>query len=270
MENYKRLLASVVDIARQAGALILHYHEHRELLSVKKKSDGTPLTVADLEAQKIIMQGLKKLTPNVPLLSEEGEIPSYSVRQHWLSYWLIDPLDGTKGFIRGGGEITINIALIHNHAPIIGVIYAPVFSYCYYAAREIGVSFQYRNNLPIKIKTTVIDWHSVRVMMGQFHRSRRLFTFLENLKNFDILHINSSIKFAKIAAGESDLYLRYGSTGEWDTAAGQCILEEAGGLLVDLNGEPLRYNCKKSLINPAFLAIGDPTQLRQALNFLPT
>jgi 3'(2'), 5'-bisphosphate nucleotidase len=265
----EKLLAQVVEIAKTAGKTILpSFGLKKESLDVVFKSNNTPVTKADLAAHDAIFTGLSLLKLDLPILSEEGEIKAYGEREHWDRYWLTDPLDGTRGFVAGSGEFSVNIALIENGRPILGVIYAPVLGYCCYAAQNLGAFVQQKDQPAEKRKTTTFDWSHYRVVLGHFLSKKILLSIYADDPKCEVIRLNSSLKFCWIAQGKADIYPRFGQTGEWDTAAGQCILEEAGGCLVDLDGQSLQYNAKASLINPPFVAIGDPSQSKKIIEFL--
>jgi 3'(2'), 5'-bisphosphate nucleotidase len=248
------LLAPLFQLAKAAGQEILGYYGRE--VEVETKPDQTPLTAADLAAHEVINEGLQRLTPELPVLSEEsGELPP-ETRRGWERFWLVDPLDGTRHFIRGDGQFCVNIALIDNCRPILGMIYAPVSGDCYSAvagggAKRVrgGVSESLQSRRPAVAPLTVVS--------GHFHDSGRHQRALARLGDYRQIRLGSALKSCLVAAGEADLYLRPGPTSEWDTAAAQCIVEEAGGAILNLKLEPLRYNCGDELLNPYFIAVGD-------------
>lgn len=253
------LLKDCIALAKVAGEAILPYYQQIKPEHITTKPDKSPVTVADIAAHDVLVAGLKKLTPDYPVLSEEGDIPDFNVRQQWERYWLLDPLDGTRGFVKHSPEFSVNIALIENHQPILGVITAPATGACYAAAKGEGAWTEGANGKLSQIHSTAPHREKVRFAVGKFHGSKRLSKVSDVLGDHELLKLNSSLKFGLIAGGQADVYLRFGPTSEWDTAAGQIILEEAGGLVVDFNGQPLHYNAKSSLTNAEFLAIGDPS-----------
>lgn len=194
-----------------------------------KKKDGSQFTAADLSAHQIISDGLLKLTPDIFVLSEEGEWPEYEVRKNWDYHWLIDPLDGTQGFINHLEQFSINIALIQNHHPVLGVIYVPASETAYLARQGGGAYKQIRGERRQQIKPqprkTTTPW---RLVIGQYSRGRRLEQIIKKTCEYQLLHVNGSMKFGWLAEGQADLYPRLGHICEWDTAAGQCILTESG------------------------------------------
>lgn len=260
---------AIVRLAKQAGEAIIPFFKNPKRMQARHKADKTPVTEADLAAHVCLQEGLEQLTPGIPILSEEGNLPSFKIRQQWQHYWLLDPLDGTRGFLRGCDEFSVNIAFIENQQPVLGVIYAPILKSCYFAFKNGAAYRQIGDKASETIQSDSLDWTNLRLLIGQYHSSKRLNLLMERFKQLKVLRLNSSLKFCKIAEGGADIYPRYGPTGEWDTGAGQCILQEAGGLVVDLMGQPLHYNARDSLINPPFLAVGDPSQVEKILQSLP-
>jgi len=252
----QHLLPELIQIARQAGEAILAVYESD--FAVCHKEDDTPLTLADLKAHQLLMHELGKLTPDLPLLSEEGSPPPLTERCQWQRYWLIDPLDGTREFIRRSGEFSVNIALIENHRPILGLIYAPVSNTCYHAAKGHG---SFRIDASGSATRLRARRHSAQQLVvttslraGQDIRTRDL---LQRLPEHTLVTMGSALKSCLIAEGKADIYPRVGPTSEWDTAAAQIIIEEAGGLITDMNLQPLRYNTRETLLNPNFIAFAD-------------
>lgn len=250
-------LDHVIAIAKQAGAAILQVYATD--FSVKRKSDDSPLTQADLAAHDVIVQALKLLTPDIPILSEESEQIPGEVRNSWPLYWLIDPLDGTREFIKRNGEFTVNIALISHHVSVLGVVYAPVNDLLYYAVAGQGAFKQSRHHPPHRIKTKPFNIEHVIVAGSRSHSDHKLQQFLTNLHiqtgtTPELIHMGSSLKICFVAEGGAHVYPRIGPTFEWDTAAAHCVLNEAGGDIVDTAGMSLRYNTKESLLNPIFFA----------------
>lgn len=244
-------------LAIQAGAEILKYYRDPNL-SIHQKMDNSPLTAADIAAHQVIQQGLQAAFPNIPILSEEGVQIPYKTRQQWQTYWLIDPLDGTREFLKGNGEFTVNIALIQQNIPIVGVIYAPVPQQLYWATANSLAYQQLHHEFKIlHVKPATLD--CLRLAISRSHHQPGISLFTATLKNCEIVHMGSSLKTCLVAAGEADLYPCFGPTAEWDTAAAQCILTAAGGKIIDVSGKELRYNTGISLLNPWFLAIGDLT-----------
>lgn len=255
----EKLLTQVIKIAKQAGEAILEVYSSSEPLDVCKKSDNTPVTQADLEAHEIITTQLTELTPDWQLLSEESANIEYATRKQWQTYWLIDPLDGTKEFIKHNDEFTVNIALIENGKSILGVVYAPVFDTCYFAMQGFGAFKQSINESAKPIQSQKLCAVPYRVAASRSHGKKQLQKFLMDIGDHEIISMGSSLKSCLVAEGKADLYPRLGPTSEWDTAAAQCIVEEAGGVIVAVNGEKLSYNGKESLLNPWFFVSGDPS-----------
>jgi 3'(2'), 5'-bisphosphate nucleotidase len=252
--DLERLARAACTIAREAGAAILHVYQGD--FRVEHKDDRSPLTAADLAAHRIIVAALEALTPDWPVLSEESTGTPWPQRRSWQTYWLVDPLDGTREFVKRNGEFTVNIALIVDHRPLLGVVFAPVLEEMYWAW-DGGNAF-WTNNKKVQSPARTRPRADPLVVAGsRSHGDPRLSAVLEKLGPYQLQPLGSSLKFCRIAAASADLYLRYGLTSEWDTAAGQCVLEQAGGAVIDLSGNPLRYNCKESLLNPDFLACGD-------------
>lgn len=252
-----QLLDAAIGIAEEAGRRIMEIHSSG--YAVQRKEDQSPLTAADLAAHTTIARGLQELTPDVPLLSEESSGIPYSRRRTWDRYWLVDPLDGTKEFISGSREFTVNIALIEDHAPVLGVVLVPAMNRCFAAATGRGAFVRNEGGPAVAI-------HARKTMRGKFivagsrsHGSElqeRFFTALG--PDTEVLSMGSALKFCLVAEGRVDIYPRFGPTSEWDTAAAQCVVEQAGGVVTDLRFEPLRYNTRESVLNPHFLVIADP------------
>lgn len=249
------LLPGVIDLAREAGRAILEVYSQVEP-TVEYKRDNSPLTQADLASHRIIVDGLARLVPEWPVLSEESREIPFEQRGQWSYFWLVDPLDGTKEFLRRNGEFTVNIALIKAGAPILGVVYAPAIDRLYYAARGTG-AFKVEGGSLSPIRTTASAAGTVRVVMSRSHGSGE-----ENLDQFtggarcEFVSMGSSLKFCLVAEGTADVYPRTGPTMEWDTAAAQCVVEQAGGKVTDLKGNAMIYN-KPVLLNPGFVAFGN-------------
>ena len=249
------LLPGVIDIAKEAGERIMEIY-NREF-SVLQKRDETPVTEADMAAHAIIDDGLEELAAQYPVLSEESASIPFEDRSRWERYWLVDPLDGTREFIKHNGEFTVNIALIEDHCSILGVVYAPAYECCYFAAKGHGAFKQQRKNAPVAIKATHHRRDKVIIAGSRSYRGKSLNRFLQNLGNYELLAIGSALKSCLVAEGVADIYPRLGPTSEWDTAAAQCIVEEAGGFVTDTHMQRLSYNRKESLLNPEFFVFGD-------------
>ncbi|MCB1756844.1 MAG: 3'(2'),5'-bisphosphate nucleotidase CysQ [Gammaproteobacteria bacterium] len=251
----EQLTFKALELAKRAGEKIVEVYETEFEVSIK--SDNTPLTTADLEAHNIIVDGLRKLDLDVPVLSEESSGIPFSERNDWTTYWLVDPLDGTREFIKRNGEFTVNIGLIEEGAPIIGVVYAPVLGVAYYAASGFGAWKQIDGEEPVRIQVREAPKDRVTVA-----RSRSPVTgpnmqqFLNRLGDHDEVAVGSALKSCLVAEGVADVYARLGPTSEWDTGAAQCIVTEAGGKVTDIRMRELRYNTRESLINPHFFVFG--------------
>ena len=246
------LLPDVISLARKAGKAILKVYNEVDP-AVEYKRDNSPLTQADLISHQIIVDGLAELSPEWPVLSEESREIPFSQREKWGYFWLVDPLDGTKEFLKRNGEFTVNIALIDNGAPILGVVYAPAIDKLYFGARGSG-SFKEEGGDSSPICTAIADAATIRVVMSRSHGSGE-----ESLERFtggapcEFVSMGSSLKFCLVAEGAADVYPRTGPTMEWDTAAAQCVVEQAGGTVKDLDGNAMVYN-KPVLLNPGFVA----------------
>jgi 3'(2'), 5'-bisphosphate nucleotidase len=246
---------SVLEIARRAGAAILAVYARD--FDVEAKADRSPLTEADLAAHALIRDGLAALAPDLPLLSEESAPEDLSERRSWQRYWLVDPLDGTREFVKRNGEFTVNIALVENGRSVFGVVYAPVLDALYWAQRGQGSWLRPAEGEDIQIGVQRPSPRPLRVAVSRSHLDPKSAAMIQHLQQPLQVPLGSSLKFCRLAEGQVDLYPRFGPTGEWDTAAGQCVLEEAGGAVLDLDGQALRYNQRDSLINPDFIALGD-------------
>lgn len=253
--NNTHLINPVIEIARQASDEILKIYNAG--FDVQKKEDKTPVTTADYAAHHCIVNGLQNLTPDIPVLSEESTEITFSERKHWQEFWLVDPLDGTREFIKRNGEFTVNIALIREHKAILGVILIPVSGECYFAAEGNGAFKLDDHNNAVAINVKKVDPTNILVAGSRSHADTSLQHFLSRLEDYELLSVGSSIKSCLVAEGKVDIYPRLGPTSEWDTAAAQCIVEEAGGFVTDLDLNPLRYNTRESILNPHFLVFGD-------------
>ena len=249
------LLDGVMDIAADAGRHIVEVYNQE--FTIQHKDDKTPLTEADMAAHDAIESGLSRLTPDIPILSEESAAIAFSERKTWHRYWLVDPLDGTREFIKRNGEFTVNIALIEDGVSVLGVILAPVTGVCYYGCRGSGAYKRTPDTPAAAIHTAPWQGKHIRVAGSRSHGSEAFNAFLSHFEDHELVTMGSSLKSCLVSEGKADIYPRFGRTSEWDTAAAQCIVEEAGGAILDLNMKPLRYNTKESLLNPHFVVIGD-------------
>ena len=251
------LLKAVLDIAQQASRAIMEIYAGD--FAVENKQDDSPLTLADREAHRIITSGLQALTPGIPVLSEESKAQDheFATRRHWQTLWLVDPLDGTREFIKRNGEFTVNIALIHNHRPTLGVVTLPAADMAYSGAA--GLSAHRTDKQSSVVIHTQRPARPVPIVVGsRSHRGDSLDALLSKLGEHELCAVGSALKFCRVAEGAADFYPRLGPTSEWDTAAGQAVLEAAGGQVLDLQGMPLGYNRRDTLLNPNFMAVGDP------------
>lgn len=247
------LVEPIQGIAREAGRCILDVYAGA--FSITEKPDQSPITEADLAAHRCILRGLAEHTPTIPILSEESSEISFAERSRWEWLWLVDPLDGTREFIRRSDQFSVNIALIHQREPVFGLILSPVDGACYYAWRSGGAWKKPRNQPAQRIHAATTCHQPIRVTSSEAsYRSRRLQEYLQKVGEYQHIFLGSALKSCLIAEGRADLYPRFGPTGEWDTAASQIILEEAGAHLTDLHLRPLRYNARPVLINPDFFA----------------
>ena len=244
-------------IAKKAGDEIMKIYQQN--FEVDYKADNSPLTKADIKSNEIITESLKDLYPEIPILSEENKEVPYNIRRNWEYFWLIDPLDGTKEFVKKNGEFTVNIALIYKNMPVLGVIYAPVLDLLYYAQKDQGAFKQDKNKksqrLPIY---NYPDNHTLKVIVSKSHYNQETKEFVNNLKSqyekIEFINIGSSLKLCLIAEGKADIYPRLAPTMEWDIAAGQTIVEESKGRIIKYKTEEsIKYN-KQNLLNPYFIA----------------
>lgn len=245
------LLPPVVSIAKQAGDVILDVYQ-RTSFEVIDKEDDSPVTEADIGAHNLIHEQLSQLDVHFPVLSEESLKISAEERRAWDTYWLVDPLDGTREFVKRNDEFSVNIALIHQGKSILGVIYAPVSEVTHYAAKDIGAFRRNDDGELQKIQVRDLPKEPL-IFDSRSHKTQKMQQYLQNVPAYQLQSMGSSLKSCMVAEGSADLYIRFGPTCEWDTGAAQCILEEAGACIVDLDLNPLQYNQKDSLLNPEFM-----------------
>ncbi|MCG8459005.1 MAG: 3'(2'),5'-bisphosphate nucleotidase CysQ [Holophagales bacterium] len=235
---------------------------HSGDLGVREKADQSPVTRADLASQEVLLAGLKKLAPEIPVLSEEAALISWAERREWRRLWLVDPLDGTRELLKGNGELTVNVALIEDGEPVLGVVLAPVLDRCYLGATRAhaGADRAWRidGGGPRSIHASGTGSSRPKVVASRSHRNHRLEALLAELPLHETVAMGSSLKFCLVAEGAADLYPRTSPTMEWDTAAAHAVLRAAGGEVIGPSGEPLRYN-RESLRNPPFIAHGSDT-----------
>jgi 3'(2'), 5'-bisphosphate nucleotidase len=246
-------------IAQKAGDEIMKIYQQD--FEVDYKADNSPITKADIKSNEIITESLKDLHPEIPILSEENKQISYKIRKNWEYFWLIDPLDGTKEFVKTNGEFTVNIALIYKNMPVLGIVYAPALNLIYYAQKDRGAFKQEKNKKPQRLPIyNHIRNDILKVVVSKSHYNQETKKFVDNLKNqyekIEFINIGSSLKFCLIAEGKADIYPRLAPTMEWDTAAGQAVVEEAGGEVVKFKIKTsLKYH-KEDLLNPWFITKG--------------
>jgi 3'(2'), 5'-bisphosphate nucleotidase len=244
-------------VARAGEAIMRIYGDE---FTVERKDDDSPLTLADLESQRVIVDALSQLTPGVPILSEESAHAPWQERRTWEQLWVVDPLDGTREFVKRNGEFTINIALVVRHEALLGVVAAPAQGVVYWGAAGVG-AFRERRGEPLTPIRVSAPQAPIRVVGSRSHSSPQTAAYLGALRASTIFGIGSALKFCLVAEGSADLYPRFGPTSEWDTAAGQALLEAAGGHVTRLDGHRLRYNYRESLINGDFVAFNDASVL---------
>jgi len=235
------MLEQVKKIAREAGKRILSFYAGDH--GVTYKEDRSPLTLADQASHQAIVEGLQSAWPEIPIISEEGQLPAFEERSTYQQFWLVDPLDGTKEFIKRNGEFTVNIALIENNRPVLGVVSIPVQERLYSAARGLGAFLEVGDAAPVAICSRAdFTTDHLSVSVSRSHPSGTLDAFLKKLNGIEHRPLGSSLKFCYIAEGEVDFYPRFGPLMEWDTAAAHVVAEEAGVVITGLNNEPLTYN----------------------------
>ncbi len=255
-QNLGQLIEPVIDIAAKASDAILGIYNSGDF-GVETKGDDSPLTLADKASHNAIVAALAALTPDIPILSEESNAISWEERSQWQEYWLIDPLDGTKEFIKRNGEFTVNIALIQGHQAVLGVVFVPVQQRCFYGYAGGGAFEQQANGNVRSIQATATAQTPIRVVGSRSHRGELLDAYLAKLGDHEMVPMGSSLKLCLVALGEADVYPRLGLTSEWDTAAAQAVVESAGGKVVQTDGTPLLYNAKEDILNPHFIVYGD-------------
>ncbi len=251
--NLGSLMRQARDIARDAGAAIMEIYNSD--FAVEHKADDSPLTAADMAAHHLISDRLSAIS-DWPILSEESQKIPFSERSQWTTYWLVDPLDGTKEFVKRNDQFTVNIALIHDHKPVLGVVYAPALDLMYYAAVGEGAWREAGGGKAEPISCRELDPDDLVLSSSKSHRNVDLEAFLERIGPHQETPMGSSLKFCIVAEGKADLYPRIGLTSEWDTAAAQCVVEQAGGQVTTTDMKPLAYNTKDDLLNPWFFVFG--------------
>ena len=258
-DDFSQHLPAVIDIARAAGQLTLDIYQKKDYQAYTK-NDQTPVTSADIAAHKLILEKLTELTPETPVLSEEDADVSFNKRANWHRYWLVDPLDGTQEFIARSGDFATIIALVEDHRPVMGVVYGPVSGVTYYAYKNKGAWKIPDMDEILRINTLNHEGQADSIAMAISRRQdiSRITSRMNSRWNYDLVPLGSAaLKACLVAEGAVDCYLRLGPTGEWDTAATQCIVEEAGGRILSTQLEPLSYNERETLENPNFIVLGD-------------
>ncbi|SFD78469.1 3'(2'),5'-bisphosphate nucleotidase CysQ [Pseudoalteromonas denitrificans] len=248
-------LEPCIKIAQEAGQVIMEIYDQEDI-GEQQKSDDTPVTRADIAANKVLIEGLMKLTPNIPIMSEESRIPPLNERQNWTRYWLLDPMDGTGEFILKSGDFAVNIALIENNKPILGIIHWPVNNTTYFACASFG-SFKREHNNPCNKdqKLQVIKHEKLTLAVSRRQNISVVSCYLD--RDFDTIAVGScSLKACIVAEGKADCFLRIGPTGEWDTGASQVIVEQAGGEIKSAEFEDISYNQREITENPDFIVMG--------------
>ncbi len=249
-------MKTILSIALEASEAILDIYRKDET-HVNYKADDSPLTQADRNAHKIIVRRLKENFPQIPVLSEEGNIPGYDERKSWDEFWLVDPLDGTKEFIKRSGEFTVNIALIRHGKPVSGIVHVPTQGLSYFADNQKAYKLKGDDiSRKEQIQTRKTNTEQLVIAGSRDHAGPGLKSLLQKNTKATLKSMGSSLKFCLVAMGEADIYYRDLPTMEWDTAAAQAVVEAAGGIVIDESGQPLSYN-KESVKNPYFMALGD-------------
>ncbi len=249
------LREGAIALARDAATRILAVYD--TAFDVEHKADASPLTEADMASHHCIVDGLRRLTPDVPVLSEESaHLVGEAERRGWTRLWLVDPLDGTREFVKRNGEFTVNIALIEDGVAVFGVIQQPATGALWHGTQGEG-AFRREGDGDVPIRCRQPAASPLRVAASRSHRDARTEAFMQQLGEIEPVAQGSSLKFCRIAEGAMDVYPRFGPTSEWDTGAGQAIVEAAGGIVVDPRGRPLRYNQRATILNGDFLAVGD-------------
>ena len=256
MTNDVKLREGAIAVAREAAGRILEVYDSE--FAVRHKDDRSPLTAADLAAHHCIVEGLARLDAGIPVLSEESAGITTAQRREWSRFWLVDPLDGTREFVKRNGEFTVNIALIEDGVATFGVVQAPVTGALWHGGAALGAFRRDGDGDDRPVSTRRPPTAPLRVAASRSHRDQRSNDFIERMGRTEPVGLGSSLKFCAIAQGDIDVYPRFGPTSEWDTAAAQAVLEGAGGCVIDLQGRPFRYNQRDSLLNGEFIALGDP------------
>lgn len=252
------LAESLMATVERAGAAIMRIYDAG--FRVQHKEDDSPLTAADLESQRLIIEGLERITPGIPILAEESAAAPWAERRTWRELWVVDPLDGTREFVKRNGEFTVNIALVVEHEPLLGIVAAPARGVIYWGIAGMG-AYRRRQGEEARRITASAPQRPLRVVGSRSHPSEQTAAYLSRLGPHVMEGIGSSLKFCLLAEGKADLYPRFGPTSEWDTAAGQAVLEAAGGHVTRMDGHRMRYNCRDSLLNGDFVAFAHASVL---------
>lgn len=262
MNDLASLAQKVYQIAQEAGESIMLYYRQHDPIVPAFKSDASPLTIADQASHEILVKNLTPLSfkdKRFGILSEEGDAVPFVERQQWDYYWCVDPLDGTKDFLKHNDEFTVNIALIHNHHPVLGVIYAPALQKGYLAWQGGGAYRYALNQSPQKLDTQRPMIAPLRVAVSRYNSIENIQPWLSAWGETELIHQGSALKFCTLAEGGADVFLRLSPSSEWDNAAGQCILQEAGGSIYTFDGKSLVFNRCGSLEQRPFIAVADST-----------
>jgi 3'(2'), 5'-bisphosphate nucleotidase len=255
--NNETLLAIAIESAKKAGLEVTKHYKSGNYTS-EIKEDNSPVTSADYAANDVLMQELSHLAPGIPIISEEVGALALSQRKNWSRYWLLDPIDGTGEFIKGSGDFAVNVALVENGWPSIGVIHAPDHQLTYYGQNKLG-AFKENHTGSQQIHVAKYDGkRKIKVAVSRRQELSLMGQYLNN-ENFAFEYValgSCSLKNCLIAEGSADCYLRIGPTGEWDTGASHCIIEQAGGSIIDSEFLPLTYNQREGLMNPDFMTLG--------------
>ena len=266
IQDLQQWVPALLAICQAAGAAISEHYYAPAAGDYEEKHDDSPLTRADLASHDLLMSGLGSLNPRLPVLSEESSPAEIERRRDWQRFWLVDPLDGTKEFLERTGEFTINIALIDAHKPVLGILYLPLEQVAYVgipglSAQRYAFSAQGGWSVSQLATRHLQAGEELTILASVRHRGPRFTACLEWLEDhWDTVsrsNMGSALKFSRMAEGHGDIYPRFSPCCEWDTAAGQAVLEAAGGQLLGVDGKPLRYNCADSLFSPPFYAIAD-------------
>ena len=253
--NYTNLLKSIIETSYLAGDKILEiYNDNNYKSSIEIKKDASPLTIADKTSNSVIVDSLKKITNEIPILSEEEKEIDYSTRKKWNRFWLVDPLDGTKEFINRNGEFTVNIALIENNTPIMGIVYSPVKKKLWYGLKGHGSFIINNKQEPIKISKKEPSNEIIKIVSSRSHaNNEKLKNYLKQFEKYELVNMGSSIKMCLVADGTAHYYPRFGPTMEWDTGAAHAVVKYANGNIYNIDtDEELIYN-KENLLNPGFI-----------------